>query len=124
MISSTPENALTIPDLVGNPKLPGSQRSIDRWFNTEAFVVPAPFTFGNSGRNIVDGPKLNEFEASIAKSFFFKERYRLQFRGEFFNAFNHPAFGFPNRTVTSLRYGTIRSGGAGREIQLGLKFIF
>jgi hypothetical protein len=122
-----PANADTLSaraDLVGNPKLPGSQRSIDRWFNTEAFVVPAPFTFGNSGRNIVDGPKLNEFEASIAKSFFFKERYRLQFRGEFFNAFNHPAFGFPSRTVTSLRYGTIRSGGQGREIQLGLKFIF
>ncbi len=40
-------------DLVKDPRLSGSERSITRWFDPTAFAVPAPFTYGNSGRNML-----------------------------------------------------------------------
>jgi hypothetical protein len=53
----------------------------------------------------------------------FRERYRIEFRSEFFNAFNHPSFGQPNLTVGSASFGIIRSQRTSpREIQFGLKF--
>ena len=53
------------------------------------------------------------------------ERYRLQFRGEFFNAFNHPQFDLPNATIGSAAAGVISSTvGSPRDIQVSLRLMF
>jgi len=114
----------TRPDIVGEPALDPSDRTIDRWFNTEAFAPPGPYTFGNAGRNILDGPGAQALDFSVMRVFRIGEGHRLQFRAEFFNFLNHPSFGLPVRAVDNKGFGTIRSGGAGREVQLGLKYIF
>src|SRR5206468_1267420 len=57
------------PNLVGDPQLPRSQRTVERWFNTDSFTVlsPAPQAFGNAGVGIMRGPGLADFDFSIAK---------------------------------------------------------
>jgi hypothetical protein len=110
-------------NLVGTAKLPDGQANIDRWFNTAAFVQPAAFTFGTSGRNIVDGPGAQQFDFAAMRVFKFTERHQLQFRAEFFNALNHPVFGLPNAQVGNAAFGRI-NGADNREMQFALKYLF
>ena len=115
---------VTRANISGDPKLPSDVRTIDRWFNTAVFSAPAPFTFGNSGRNIFDGPGAVQLDLSLFKSFRIREGHTLQFRAEAFNFLNHPTFGQPNTTFANAAFGTIRSAGGSREVQLALKYIF
>jgi hypothetical protein len=102
---------------------------------------PAPYTFGNAGRNIVTDVPVFSIDFSAKKSFFINERKYLQFRFEAFDFFNHPNFGDPNNAVNAsqlgangvpipcapTRFGTITSTKAGidmRELQFSLKLIF
>ncbi len=98
--------------------------NIDRWFDLAAFTVPAQYTYGNSGRNILFGPGYANVDFKVGKSFSFKERYRVEFRCEMFNATNTPYFGLPNSTVNLPAGGQIRSAGDPRDIQFGLKFVY
>ena len=68
----------------------------DRWFNTAAFAFPAPGTFGNAGRNILEGPGYQNVNASLVKNTALTERFNLQFRAEAFNLFNHPNLNLPD----------------------------
>ncbi len=77
--------------VVGDPNS-GYQQSRLQWFNTAAFTVPAAYTFGNEGRNNLTGPPLKNFDFSLYKDFLFTERWRLQFRSEFFNILQSPEF--------------------------------
>ena len=104
--------------------LPNSERTIQRWFDTEAFVAPAPYTFGNAGRGLLRGDGTASFDLSVSKNFTFSESKYLQFRGDFFNAFNHPDFMRPNSTLGAPAYGTISGSTSPRSIQLGLRFNF
>jgi len=99
---------------------------LNQYFNTSAFQPNAPGTFGNSGRNILRGPGINYSDAAIMKNWSAYERYRLQFRWELFNAFNHTSFGLPDTNSTSGTYGRITSVGsvAPRVMQAGLKLTF
>lgn len=102
-------------------------RSIDRWFNTDVFTTAAPFTFGNVGRLLPDvrADGINSYDATLAKNFFISERYRLQFRAEFFNLFNTPQFNFPNGNVASATFGVVNSTAAApRQIQFALKLFW
>jgi hypothetical protein len=101
-----------------------------QWFNPNAFVLPAFGTFGTLGRGTYEGPGLANADLSILKNIALCERSRLQFRTEFFNAFNRTNLGTPNAIVFS---GAAISGSAGlitttatasRQIQFGLKLIF
>lgn len=114
------------PNLVGNPELPESQRTIERWFNTDAFTIPspAPQAFGNSGVGIMRAPGLARFDFSIAKKIEIDESRYFQFRTELFNAFNHPAFGPPDIRRESSTFGRILSAGNARIIQFGLKLYY
>src|SRR6185436_9879119 len=76
------------PNVVGNPNL--SHRTPAQWFNQSAFAFPAPGTFGNAGRNILDGPGYQNVNASLLKNTTLSERFNLQLRAEIFNLFNHP----------------------------------
>jgi hypothetical protein len=115
---------VTRANVAGSPILDASTRTIDRWFRTEAFSSPAPFTFGNTGRNILEGPGAVGLDLSLMKVFRVTESHRVQFRAEAFNFANHPIFGLPNTTFANAAFGTIWGGGGGREVQFGLKYIF
>ena len=114
------------PNLVGDPELPESERTIDRWFNTDAFAVfnPAPQAFGDAGVGIMRGPGLANFDFTLSKNFQINQRRSVQFRTELFNAFNHPNFGPPNIAKESAGFGQILTAGNARIIQFGLKFYF
>jgi len=109
------------PDLIGNPRGP---KTIDRWFNTDAFALPALNTFGNAGRSLFRGPGLNLCDISVYKNFRVTESVRMQFRAEFFNAFNHTNFSGVGTTFASATYGRLTSALGPREIQLGLRLDF
>jgi hypothetical protein len=110
------------PNLTGNPQL--SNPTTERWFNTAAFAFPNPGTFGNAGRNIVEGPGFQNVNASLVKNTRFSETLNLQFRAEFFNLFNHPNFNLPDNFLGSPTFGRISSARDPRHIQFGLKLLF
>ena len=121
---------------VGTSGDPSVYTSTGFFLNPAAFAVPAAGTFGNCKPLPFHGPGIQDTDLSLFKDFSVTERYRLQFRAEFFNAFNHPNFsnpgpfvGFPgtfqvNSTLAPI-LGT-DSGGPGdpREIQFALKLFF
>ena len=116
---------------MGNGNLPTSDRTIQHWFDTTAFREPGLLQFGNSGRNVLQGPGTRQLDFSAFKEFPFNESRRLEFRAEFFNIFNTPQFNNPNGTLGSAAFGTITSAGSpisfqrtSRQIQFGLKILF
>jgi hypothetical protein len=110
------------PDLVGDPVLSDPTRL--RWFNTSAFARPAQLKFGNAGRNLFRGPGLKNYDTALMKNFVLHEQKTLQFRTEFFNAFNLVNFGQPNANFSSQDFGVILSARASRSIQFSLKLSF
>jgi hypothetical protein len=80
--------------------------------------------FGNLGRNFMDGPGQWNLDASIFRSFGFKERWKLQFRGEAFHVVNTPQWSDPNTDINSSNFGKITGAGGARSIQLSLKLLF
>ncbi len=113
------------PNLVGDPELPESERTLARWFNTDAFAAfTVPQAFGNAGVGIMRGPGVANFDFTFAKNFQVTDRRYFQFRTEVFNAFNHPNFGPPNIARDSSGFGQILSAAPARIIQFGVKFYF
>jgi hypothetical protein len=111
------------PDVAGTGKL--SSPSINGWFNINDFVVPQAYTIGNAGRNILRGPGSQNWDLALLKDFHFTESRYLQFRGEFFNAFNHPNFGLPNTNIEDkVNGGKIFDAAAPRIMQFALKLYF
>ncbi len=116
---------------------PGSVTSnLGAYINARCFTKPARFGaddpnalgFGNSGAGIYDGPGQNNFDLSLAKKLPFRwprENSSLEFRSEFFNAFNHPQFCDPDVDFTSPTFGQMFcTSVAARIIQLALKLSF
>jgi hypothetical protein len=103
-----------------------------QWFNPAAFAAPAPFTWGNSSRNMLFGPGSYNWDASMAKSFSATEKIKLQLRGDFLNALNHFNLSNPSATIADTRDGGVNSalagkstGGTGsRVIQVGARITF
>lgn len=110
------------PNVVGDPRL--GQRTTDRWFNTAAFAFSPRGTFGNAGRNILEGPGYQNVNVSLVKNTALSERFNLQFRAEAFNLFNHPNFNLPDNFLGSPTFGRITSARDPRHIQFGLKLLF
>jgi hypothetical protein len=117
-----------------NPKLFTTTGFI---INPAAFSQPGPGQFGTCAPYQFYGPGIQTWDLSLFKQFKFTERYQLQFRTEFFNAFNHPNFANPNANIGSPgSFGKVNntlapilgtdSGGPGdpREIQFALKLYF
>lgn len=112
------------PNRIRDGNVPKKERTIDRYFDSGAFVVPPFGTFGNSGRNFIYGPSLSNTDLSFNKKFRLGEERELQFRSEFFNLFNHANFDLPNRDVGSAQFGKIFRAFQARQIQFGLRFKF
>ena len=124
------------PDFHGQlyPKTPA------QWFNPQAFLTPAAGTFGNAGRDILNGPGLADVDLAAAKVTTIHEGLRAQFRVEYFNVLNHANFTTPNAVVFSngptpskLAAAPALSPTAGvvtatsttsRQLQFALKFLF
>jgi hypothetical protein len=104
----------------------GKSNWLGHYFNTAAFTTNAAGTFGDSGKNMLQGPPIRTMDAAIAKNWYLHERYSFQFRWEMFNAFNTPSFSSPGNTVGFGNFGQITSIGAipPRVMQAGLKFAF
>ncbi len=106
-------------------QLDSGQRSTARWFNTAAFSTPASFTFGNLGRNTVVGPGLFNVDTSVARTFRFRERYKLTVRGELFNVFNHSNYRLVGRLINVPdTFGKVQSQFDPRQIQLAARLNF
>ena len=100
------------PNLIGDP-VPADQ-TLEHWINRDAFAIPALGTFGDAGVGILRAPGYFNADLSISKRFATFGRQYLQFRGEMFNALNHPNFGPPNRDIQSTTFGTVTSTAARR----------
>ncbi len=114
---------------------PGSVDSkLNNYFNIASMncapvaIAPGGYGFGNSGVGIVLGPPESAADFSVGRTFKTpgpSETSNVQFRAEFYNAFNHPNFGGPGTSVNSTSFGQITSMSvAPRLVQFGLKYVF
>ena len=95
-----------------------------RDFDVAAFRVPQAFTYGNSGRNLLYARGFRNWDFIVVRNFPVRDRARVQFRGEFFNFTNTPAFGGPVSNIQAGNAGQVLSAGEPRSIQLALKLIW
>jgi hypothetical protein len=111
------------PDMVAEPVLPSSEWSVQRWFNTAAFVPPPPGRFGNSPRLSFRNPGLHNVDLMFGKRLVIRNAMSVIFGVEFFNLFNHTNFASVDNRLTSAGFGMITAAAADpRIVQLGLKF--
>jgi hypothetical protein len=111
------------PNLVGDASL--DDRSPDRWFDTGAFAIPDYGSFGNAGRNILDGPGRQNLNLGIIKHLpLGTSEWRLQLRAEAFNLLNRANFNLPDAFVGSPTFGQVVSADSPRRCQFGVRLIF
>ena len=120
-------------NIIGDTYLPKEERSFGRNFNTAAFARPALRDFGNAGVNSMYGPGVNNWDISVSKRFpLFSEARYIQFRGEFFNVWNHTQFSGMDTTArfnpagqqVNLNFGAFTGARDPRLIQLSLRLNF
>ena len=123
-IANTGNSGYERANLVGDPHL--SNPTANEWFNTAAFAIPATYTFGNSGRNILRGPASWNIDASMFRKFPLPwEGAALEFRAEAFNLPNTVILGNPNGDLSSPTFGVITgTQNSSRIIQFGAKITF
>jgi len=120
--------------LVANANISAGDRTLARWFNTEAALPPDRMVqgiFGNGGRNTLIGPGFSQWDLSMLKNFAIHEWARVQFRAESFNIVNHPSFTSVDTTARfdaagkpAQTYGAITGAGPSRVLEFGLKLLF
>ncbi|MGH9496460.1 MAG: carboxypeptidase regulatory-like domain-containing protein [Candidatus Sulfotelmatobacter sp.] len=122
-ICNTLPNCTNRPDKSSGVSYP---HSVASWFTTSGFADPAAGTFGSTPFNYLRGPGRQNWNLALFKSFLFSESRgsRMEFRAEFFNAFNHTEWNNISNTFTAGNFGAITSTHDPREIQLGLKLYF
>jgi hypothetical protein len=99
-------------------------QQVQQFFDTVLFARNAVGTFGNAGRNILQGPRLFQINLSLFKTTTISERVSWQLRSEFFNAFNNVNFNAPGATVGTAAFGVITSASDPRILQFGIKVLF
>lgn len=130
-IAGTPTELIR-PDLIAAPELPKSRRTMLHYFNTNAFARPAKGTIGNSAKDVIRGPGINNWDMGLYKNFAIREHARVQFRWETYNTFNHTQFSNvdttarfdPAGTQVNARFGQLIATRNPRRMQVAVKFIF
>jgi hypothetical protein len=119
------------PNLVGPLDITNPRKTGGLYFSPAAFAPSALGTEGDSRRRFFHGPGIDNFDFALIKNTAINERFNLQFRGEFFNIFNHAQFltpsgitGFSGATATSTSFGQVGGTLPGRIGQLSLKLNF
>jgi len=111
------------PHVVGDPLL--DDPSPERWFNTAAFEIPPFGSFGNSPRNLLEGPGYQNVNLAILKHLpIGMGEARLQLRAEAFNLLNRANFHLPDAFVGSPTFGQVVSANSSRRCQFGVRLIF
>jgi hypothetical protein len=111
------------PNRIGSGTL--ENPTLDAWFDKTAFVEPAAFTFGNSGRGILRGDHVWNVDASLFKRFAVGNSKRVEFRAEAFNLLNAVYFALPNTNIDIAAGGRVTAtSNAARQLQFGVKYIF
>ena len=111
------------PNLLHNPSI--SNPGPLAWFDTSAFAIPAQYTFGSAGRNILRGPGVFTLDLALGRRFALTERAALKFEVEAFNILNRANFNLPEAFADEpTTFGRIFSAKAPRQIQLALRLSF
>lgn len=117
------------PDLIGDP-LSGINRDRQNiinggvWYNPDAFANPARGFFGTAGRNFIIGPGNWNIDLGLFKNVQVTERFKVQYRWEMFNAFNHANLNQPGNNINNNARGEIRTLSGPRQMQMGLRVVF
>jgi hypothetical protein len=112
------------PNLIADPNA-NAPHTAQQWFNTAAFQMPAQFTFGNAGRNVVFADDEVNTDISLHKDTAINERLQVEFRAEIFNFLNHTNFAdVPGRTAFTSTFGRYTSAQNPRQTQFALKLLF
>jgi hypothetical protein len=119
------------PNALHDPNLSSGQRSVNDWFDLTAFGAPSAGAFGTSAKGVIVGPGSFTVDTGVAKNFSFTERTRLRFEFAATNVLNHPNWGNPGLTISSLASAGVisstASGGGGldpsgaRACRMGLR---
>lgn len=115
------------PDLIGNPFLDTSRprgELINRYFDPSAFRQNGAGTFGNAGRNLIEGPGEAMVDLGLVKTFHITERHNVRFRAEAFNAFNRVNLDNPVGNLVAPNVARITGAGPPRVFQLALRYQF
>jgi len=121
------------PVVVAKPTIPKNERSFERFFNTEAFRIPAVGTYGNAGKRLVRGPGINNWDIALFKNFPIHERMKIQFRWELYNVFNHTQFSSVDTSArfdpvtgeqVDKQFGQLTGARNPRIMQFALRFSF
>ncbi len=117
-----------VPNFVGpltvqNPRSPGPSGP-NEYFNASAFASGPLGGFGNSSNRFFNGPGFSNWDMSLHKNTTLREGMMIQFRGEFFNVFNHAQFLNPNGNFSSSLFGYVTAARSPRIGQMSLKFLF
>jgi hypothetical protein len=107
------DRADRVPGVPLNVRKGGRAKWTEQYYNPAAFTTRHDGTFGDSGRNLMQGPPSFNIDASLAKNWSILERYRLQFRFELFNATNHPVMSNPNAIPGDQGPAQINGGNGG-----------
>jgi Carboxypeptidase regulatory-like domain/TonB dependent receptor len=95
------------------------------YFDTSLFSQETLGMLGTASRRFFHGPGINNWDAAVVKDTRLSEGTTLEFRGEFFNAFNHAQFILNYADYADpANFGYVRSANAPRIIQLAVKLLF
>jgi hypothetical protein len=121
-LSTGTQGQATRPNAVGT-SLEGP-KTIQKWFNTDAFAAPPFGFFGNAGTGLIQGPGEQTWNMALFKSFPIRERAKVQFRVEAFNIWNHPNFDAVSTAFGAANFGQITRAMEPRILEFGLRFDF
>jgi hypothetical protein len=131
-VSGSPTDAARVM-VIAKPNIPRGERNFSHNFNVDAFAAPATGAIGNATKDVVRSGGINNWDLSLFKNFgLFSERWKMQFRGEFYNAFNHTQFStFDTATrfdgqgrQTNTRLSEYTAARQPRRVQLALRLTF
>lgn len=130
-ITGTPSVGARI-HILQEPHLPKGERTFSRNFKTDVFAAPTVGTLGNAARSNLRGPGINNWDVALFKNFDLTERFKLQFRSELYNAFNHTQFSAFDSTARfdatgrqiNARFGEFTTARTPRIVQLALRMTF
>jgi hypothetical protein len=119
--SATPAQVTIRPNILRDPNLDPSQRTMARFFDDTAFAPPVRGSFGTSAQGVIKGPGAFGQNAGLYKAFIFSESFRVRWEVTFGNISNHPQWNNPVTSLNSPFFGRVQWAGGERGGQTGLR---
>ena len=118
-------DAVERPDQIANPSL-GALHNVAQYFNPKAFqfVPTGQFRPGNAQVGNIQGPGYDIWNTSLYRDINLPEQFRMQFRVEAFNVFNHVSYNAINAAFNNTDFGQVTAARDNRQLQLGAKLYF